>query len=93
VHVDYHEFYTLPRGRVIIGLSDIRRTSTTFGKSSQFEWSDQDGFAVVVPRGVAHVVLLKKTRFSRSVSAAIEARIRCRRLPMGCTRTWAGVAE
>ena len=56
LHIDYDEFYTLPRGRVIIGLSDIRRTSETFGVSVQFEWSDQDAIAFVVPRGVAHVV-------------------------------------
>lgn len=60
VHVDYHEFYTLPRGRVVIGLADIRRTSPTFGKSVQFEWSDRDGRAVVVPWGVAHVVLFEE---------------------------------
>ena len=56
VHADYAEFYTLPRGRVILGLADIRRTSPTFGKSVQFEWNDSDGFAVLVPIGVAHVV-------------------------------------
>jgi dTDP-4-dehydrorhamnose 3,5-epimerase len=59
VHVDYDEFYTLPRGRVLIGLADIRTASPTFRKSAQFEWSSQDGFAVVVPRGVAHVVLFE----------------------------------
>ena len=59
VHVDYQEFYTLPRGRVIIGLADIRRTSPTFGKSVQFAWSDRDARAVVVPEGVAHVVLFE----------------------------------
>ena len=60
VHVDYEEFYTLPRGRVLLGLADIRRTSPTFKKSAQLEWSAQDGFAVVVPRGVAHVVLFEE---------------------------------
>src|SRR3954466_11323278 len=40
VHVDYHEFYTLPLGRVTLGLSDIRRASPTFGKSTQFAWTD-----------------------------------------------------
>lgn len=59
VHVDYHEFYTLPRGEVIIGLSDIRRESVTFGRSAQFYWSDRDAVAFVVPRGVAHVVLFQ----------------------------------
>jgi dTDP-4-dehydrorhamnose 3,5-epimerase len=56
VHIDYDEFYTLPRGRVLLGLSDIRRTSASFGISRQFHWSDRDAIAVVVPRGVAHVV-------------------------------------
>jgi dTDP-4-dehydrorhamnose 3,5-epimerase len=57
VHVDYSEFYTLPRGEVIIGLADIRRDSPTFGRSAQFHWADRDAVAFVVPRGVAHVVL------------------------------------
>ena len=60
VHVDYEEFYTLPRGRVLLGLADIRSTSPTFKTSAQIEWSAQDGFAIVVPRGVAHVVLFEK---------------------------------
>jgi len=55
-HVDYDEFYTLPQGRVILGLHDIRRTSTTFGQTVQFEWSDKDACAIVIPKGVAHVV-------------------------------------
>ena len=59
VHVDYHEFYTLPQGRVLIGLSDIRRDSPTFGTSTQFEWVDHDGVAIVVPIGVAHVILFE----------------------------------
>jgi dTDP-4-dehydrorhamnose 3,5-epimerase len=60
VHVDFDEFYTLPRGRVIIGLADIRRDSPSFGKSAQFEWNDHDDVAVSVPRGVAHVVYFKE---------------------------------
>jgi len=60
VHVDYHEFYTLPRGRVRLGLADIRRASPTYGHSVQFEWADHEGFAVVVPLGVAHVVLFEE---------------------------------
>ena len=60
VHIDYDEFYTLPRGRVLLGLADIRRASPTYRKSVQFEWAAKDGFAVVVPRGVAHVVLFEE---------------------------------
>ena len=56
VHIDYHEFYTLPLGRVFIALKDIRRVSPTFGNSIGFEWSAADGFAVPVPAGVAHAV-------------------------------------
>ena len=59
-HVNYSEFYTLPLGRVILGLADIRPESPTFGRSIQFNWSAQDGFAVVVPVGVAHVVLFEE---------------------------------
>jgi dTDP-4-dehydrorhamnose 3,5-epimerase len=60
VHVDYDEFYTLPHGRVLLGLADIRRASPTFRKSAQIEWAARDGFAVVVPVGVAHVVLFEE---------------------------------
>jgi len=56
VHVDYDEFYTLPRGRVLLGLHDIRRSSPSFGQAVQFEWSHEDACAIVVPQGVAHVV-------------------------------------
>ncbi|MDX1503499.1 MAG: dTDP-4-dehydrorhamnose 3,5-epimerase family protein [Thermoanaerobaculia bacterium] len=56
VHVDYDEFYTLPSGRVFLCLKDIRRDSPTFGMGVGFEWSHTDGFAVPVPRGVAHAV-------------------------------------
>lgn len=56
VHVDYDEFYTLPKGRVFLALRDIRRSSPTFGTSVGFEWSSADGFAVPVPAGVAHAV-------------------------------------
>lgn len=56
VHVDYDEFYTLPMGRVYLGLKDIRRDSPTFLESVGFEWSSKDGFAVTVPAGVAHSV-------------------------------------
>ncbi|HEY1474579.1 MAG TPA: dTDP-4-dehydrorhamnose 3,5-epimerase family protein [Pseudolabrys sp.] len=60
VHVDFDEIYTLPRGRLIVGLSDIRRNSSTFGKSVQFEWADRDVCAVVIPRGVVHVALFEE---------------------------------
>jgi dTDP-4-dehydrorhamnose 3,5-epimerase len=56
VHLDYHEFYTLPSGRVFLALRDIRRSSPTFGASVGLEWSAADGFAVPVPAGVAHAV-------------------------------------
>lgn len=60
VHIGYDEFYTLPQGRVLLGLADIRRASPTYRKSEQFEWSADHGFAVVVPVGVAHTILFKE---------------------------------
>src|SRR5436189_3835096 len=60
VHVDYDEYYTLPKGRVVIGLTDIRRGSSSFRKSVQFDWTAKDDVAVVVPRGVAHIVAFEE---------------------------------
>lgn len=65
VHIDYAEFYTLPLGRVYVGLKDIRRDSPTFSESAGFEWSSTDGFAITVPAGVAHAVYF----FEKSVLA------------------------
>lgn len=59
VHVDYDEYYTLPKGRVTIGLTDIRKESRSFRRSAQFEWAAEDDVAIVVPRGVAHVVMFE----------------------------------
>ncbi len=59
VHFDYDEFYTLPQGRVLAGLIDIRRVSPTFRRSIQFEWSADEGKAITIPRGVAHVLYFK----------------------------------
>lgn len=56
VHVDYDEFYTLPSGRVFLALRDIRPDSPTFGVSTGFEWSSEDGIAIPIPAGVAHAV-------------------------------------
>ncbi|MGH2362125.1 MAG: dTDP-4-dehydrorhamnose 3,5-epimerase family protein [bacterium] len=60
VHVDYDEFYTLPQGRVVLGLADIRKESPTFKHSAQIDWADKEDFAVLVPRGVVHVVLFNE---------------------------------
>src|SRR5437763_3391787 len=56
VHVDYDEYYTLLVGRGILGLHDIRRESPTFGGSATIDWRAEDRCAIVVPRGVAHVI-------------------------------------
>jgi dTDP-4-dehydrorhamnose 3,5-epimerase len=56
VHVDYCEYYTLLAGRGLLGLHDIRRESPTFGRSVTVDWRADDRCAVVVPRGVAHVL-------------------------------------
>src|SRR3954471_24334736 len=60
VHVDYHEFYTLPQGRVVLALSDIRRESPTFKQSVQLPSADRDGIALVILPGVAHAVLFEE---------------------------------
>ena len=84
VHVDYHEFYTLPHGRVLLGLADIRRASPTYRKSVQLEWAARDGFAVVVPVGVAHVILFEEDLLlAFGLSGYWDADVRRGWLPMG----------
>jgi dTDP-4-dehydrorhamnose 3,5-epimerase len=56
VHVDYDEYYTLLAGRGFLGLHDIRRESLTFRRSVTIDWRADDRSAIVVPRGVAHVL-------------------------------------
>jgi len=56
VHVDYEEYYTLLVGRGVLGLHDIRRESPTFGRGLTIDWRADDRCAVVIPRGVAHVL-------------------------------------
>ena len=45
---------------MVLGLADIRRNSPTYRKSTQIPWADKDGFAVVIPRGVVHVLLFEE---------------------------------
>jgi dTDP-4-dehydrorhamnose 3,5-epimerase len=56
VHVDYDEVYTIALGHVVLALHDIRPESPTFGRSLQIDWRPEDDVAVVIPRGVAHVL-------------------------------------
>jgi dTDP-4-dehydrorhamnose 3,5-epimerase len=56
VHIDYEEYYTLLAGRGFLGLHDIRRESPTYGRSLTIDWHAEDRCAVVIPRGVAHVL-------------------------------------
>jgi dTDP-4-dehydrorhamnose 3,5-epimerase len=56
VHLDYDEYYTLLAGRGLLGLHDIRRDSPTFQRSVTVDWRADDRCAIVVPRGVAHVL-------------------------------------
>lgn len=56
VHVDYDEYYTLLAGRGLLGLHDVRRESSTFGRSVTIDWRAEDKSAIVVPRGVAHAL-------------------------------------
>jgi dTDP-4-dehydrorhamnose 3,5-epimerase len=60
VHADYDEFYMLVSGRLVLGLHDIRPDSPTRGRTWQLHWSADDGRGVVVPRGVAHALLIEE---------------------------------
>jgi dTDP-4-dehydrorhamnose 3,5-epimerase len=54
VHVRHEDYLTLPYGRAIVGLRDLRRGSSTEGLSALLELSGDDAASLVIPRGVAH---------------------------------------
>ena len=54
VHVRHRDYLTLPYGRAVIGLRDLRRGSATEGLSVLVELSGDEPASLVIPCGVAH---------------------------------------
>jgi dTDP-4-dehydrorhamnose 3,5-epimerase len=54
VHARHHDYIAVLRGRVAIGLSDLRRGSATTGVGTIIEVGEAEPLAVAIPAGVAH---------------------------------------
>ena len=54
VHVRHEDYLTLPYGRAVVGLRDLRRGSATEGLSVLVELSGDEPASLVIPCGVAH---------------------------------------
>ena len=54
VHVRHRDYLTLPYGRAVVGLRDLRQGSRTEGLSVFVELSGDEPASLVIPCGVAH---------------------------------------
>jgi dTDP-4-dehydrorhamnose 3,5-epimerase len=54
VHPRHDDYFTLPMGRVDVGLRDLRRGSATEGLSTLVQLGGDRPAAIVIPHGVAH---------------------------------------
>jgi dTDP-4-dehydrorhamnose 3,5-epimerase len=54
VHIRHDDYLTVPLGRAVVGLRDLRRGSPTEGLSTLVELGPDEPRALVIPHGVAH---------------------------------------
>jgi dTDP-4-dehydrorhamnose 3,5-epimerase len=54
VHIRHDDYLTVPIGRAVVGLRDLRRGSPTEGLSALVELGDDRAGALIIPHGVAH---------------------------------------
>lgn len=54
VHIRHDDYLTVPFGRALIGVRDLRVGSPTFGAVATVEAGDTSPTAFTIPRGVAH---------------------------------------
>ena len=54
VHLRHDEFFLSAKGRIIVGLSDIRPASPTFGTGVLIDLSDERMALLTIPHGVVH---------------------------------------
>jgi dTDP-4-dehydrorhamnose 3,5-epimerase len=53
-HFRQVDYWYVPRGRVRVGLADLRKNSPTFGAGEVLEIGDHNECGVFIPSGVAH---------------------------------------
>jgi dTDP-4-dehydrorhamnose 3,5-epimerase len=54
VHIRHDDYLTVPFGRAVVGLRDLRRGSSTEGSSTVVELGRENPGGLVIPHGVAH---------------------------------------
>jgi len=54
VHVKHDDYLLLSRGRVVVGLHDLRQNSATYAMSCCVELTAEDRHSITIPHGVAH---------------------------------------
>jgi dTDP-4-dehydrorhamnose 3,5-epimerase len=54
VHIRHDDYLTVPHGRALVGLRDLRRGSETEGVSALVELTGERPAALMIPHGVAH---------------------------------------
>jgi dTDP-4-dehydrorhamnose 3,5-epimerase len=54
VHIRHDDYLTVPIGRAVVGLHDLRRGSPTEGMNALVELGGAQAAALVIPHGVAH---------------------------------------
>lgn len=53
-HLYQADYWYVPRGTILVGLHDLRRSSPTRGLTHSFEIGDEAPLGVYIPAGVAH---------------------------------------
>lgn len=53
-HLYQSDYWYVPSGRILVGLHDLRRSSTSGGTTLAFEIGDDNEVGVYIPPGVAH---------------------------------------
>jgi dTDP-4-dehydrorhamnose 3,5-epimerase len=53
-HLRQVDYWYVPRGRILVGLADLRRNSPTSGATQAVEIGEENQLGVFIPSGVAH---------------------------------------
>lgn len=53
-HFKQIDYWYVPRGRILVGLADLRRSSPACGISQVVEIGDNNNMGIFIPSGVAH---------------------------------------
>jgi len=61
LHLRHHDYLTVLKGRVSVGLLDLRLDSSTYRRAALIELSDRELAAIMLPNGVLHGIYSHET--------------------------------